>query len=732
MRRIAFSGMILVLMLSAAFGVRYALTVSAETLPQEGEWYATFEYNGNTYAFSHAYTEDYWTTVVGEEFANAENASPDGNAGQKGQAWCNDRLITEGTDDRYSDWFLPNFNEMVVGRNDYEGGDPLDVDPPSLCHGFSNMPLRALWTSTTCFEGATAYERAYFLYPLSSRVDCSDIPDYMACENESSPDSHWGCYDKKDYGPVHTCPLVRCVRVVSVPATATPTATNTPVPPTNTPTPTNTAVPPEDTPTPTATNTAVPPEDTPTPTATDTAVPPEDTPTPTATGTVVAPTDTPTPTSTPSPEIVLSLALFEEPVGAVFRVPISIQNAVDMDGWTVEFTFEPELIEPTTVVEFTSFLDGAPIGPTFEEGRVSLGELGVGSAVSGDGVLAYVEFRALRIGSTPLAFGETGLLGPSGWQPHITENGFVMVYEGPSPTPTATATATPVPPNTPTPTPSPTPSPETLLRLDQFDVARGTLFWVPVSIENAVDMDGWTVEFTFEPAVIAPTTVVNFTSFLDGDPIGPTFEEGRVSLGELGGPPVSGDGVLAFVEFEALRPGTTVLAFGETGLLGPSGWLPHVVQNGRVQVLGPTDTPTPTPVLPTGTPTPTATDTPVPPTHTPTPTPTEPPVPPTQTPTATPFVSPLGTPTATPTATPTDTPVPPTQTPTATLPESPIETPTETPTPTYPASPLIEAAPRVLPGPTPTSPGPGAGPRGAAPPSKRYPAGPGRRLWRRR
>jgi hypothetical protein len=317
----------------------------------------------------------------------------------------------------------------------------------------------------------------------------------------------------------------------------------------------------------------------------------------------------------------------------------------------------------------------------------------------------------------------------------VTQNGVVVVYEGP--TPTATATNTPGPPtDTPTPTPTPTPGgPETVLRLGQFDVAVDTVFWVPVSIENAVSMDGWSVEFTYGPEIIASTNVVNFTSFLNGLPIGPEFKEGRVKLGELGGPPVSGKGVLAFVEFRALRPGSTALAFGETGILGPTGWHPHSTQDGGVLVLGdtptpthtpvlPTDTPAPTatdtPVLPTDTPAPTATDTPVLPTDTPTLTPTDTPVPPTETPTATPFVSPP--------ETPTETPVPPTATSTAT----PFVSPIETPTPTYPASPLREAPPRVLPGPIPTSPRPGVGPRGAAPPSRRYPARPGRRLWRRR
>jgi hypothetical protein len=426
---------------------------------------------------------------------------------------------------------------------------------------------------------------------------------------------------------------------------------------------TDTPVLPPDTPTPTvmATDTPVLPPDTPTltATATDTPVPP-DTPTPTTTD-----MPTPTPTSTPSgAETVLRLGQHEVVVGTVFQVPVWIENAVDMDGWTAEITYDPEVIMPTTVVEFTSLLVGNPIGPEFEEGRVSLGELGMGVAVSGDGVLAFVEFEALRPGSTSLVFGETGLLGPFGWHPHVAEDGTVLVLEEPTDTPvppTATDTPTPVPPTdtpsptvtatdmpvppteTATPTPTPTPSgPETALRLGQFEVPVGSRFWVPISIESAVEMDGWTVELTYQPGVIAATTRVDFTSFLTANPIGPEFEAGRVSLGELGmGEAVSGDGVLALVEFEALQPGTTSLVFGETGLLGPSGWHPHVTEDGTVLV---SEEPTPTPTAETPLPTATSTevspvDTPVLPPDTPTPTPDLPM--PTQTPEPPPPPSPL-------------------------------------------------------------------------------------------
>jgi hypothetical protein len=403
---------------------------------------------------------------------------------------------------------------------------------------------------------------------------------------------------------------------------------------------------------------------------------------------------------------VLSLGTLEVAAGAVFRVPVSIENAIDMDGWTVEFTFDPEVIRPTAGVDFTSFLDGDPIGPDFEEGRVSLGELGTGEAVSGDGVLAYVEFTALRPGTTALALGETGILGPSGWQPHVTQDGVVVVSEEATPVPptatgtvipvtaTATSTSTPEPTDTPTPTPTPLPQ-QTELRLPALEVADDTVFFVPVEIENAVALEGWTAEFSYDPEIISRTLQVVFTSFLDGDPLGPNFADGTVSLGEYGSEEAaSGDGVLAFVEFIAVRPGISELTFGQTGLLGPGGWQPHGTRDGYVVVIGgvtppptplPTDTPTVPPPPPTNTPTvgPPSTNTPTATpwsTSTPAATPSS-----TSTPTATPPDSPIGTPTSTSTSTPTSTP-------TATPPDSPVETPT----PTYPSSPTGGAPERGI------------------------------------
>lgn len=260
-------------------------------------WYATFDYGGETYAVSHAYAEDNWVDIIGG-YANAENPAPDGNAGEKGQAWCNEVVVTSGSDDRYDDWFIPNMDEALAMRNNYRGSDPLDVDQPELCQGYDHPGMDELWTSSTCFEGTSSGDRAFEIYPLDANVVDDYVKRYMHCENEGS-DSHWCCIVKEGYGPVHACPMGRCVRVIGG-ETPTPTTTSTPTDtPTATPTATATDAP---TPTPTETPTA---RATDTPTATPTEMPtatPTDAPTATPTGTPTAtPTETATATATDTP-----------------------------------------------------------------------------------------------------------------------------------------------------------------------------------------------------------------------------------------------------------------------------------------------------------------------------------------------------------------------------------------------------------------------------------------------
>jgi hypothetical protein len=323
--------------------------------------------------------------------------------------------------------------------------------------------------------------------------------------------------------------------------------------------------------------------------------------------------------------------------GSVFWVPLSVENAVEMQGWEADVVYDPSVINPTGQVAFTPFLSGSALPPDFQEGRVRLGELSAEEPASGDGELAYIEFRALRAGTSQLGLEDTSVLRPDGSpKPHTITNGYVRVAEPvqATPTPTDTPTQTPVP--TPTETPSPTatapaptdtptstPVPEqTKLKLPELGMGAGSVFWVPLSVENAVEMQGWEANVVYDPSVIAPTGQLAFTPFLSGSARAPDFREGRVTLGELSaGEPASGDGELAFIEFMALRAGTSQLDLENTSVFRPDGSpQPHTTTNGYVTVLAPVQ-PTPSPSsTPTAIPVPTPTDTP---TATPVPAPTD-------------------------------------------------------------------------------------------------------------
>nr|MBC7245924.1 hypothetical protein [Chloroflexota bacterium] len=172
--------------------------------------------------------------------------------------------------------------------------------------------------------------------------------------------------------------------------------------------------------------------------------------------------------------------------------------------------------------------------------------------------------------------------------------------------------------------------------------------------------------------------------------------------------PFTGTGRLASLTFQGLAPGTTALHFCYAkGSTRDSFSLWSATMDGSITVIGPTDTPTQTPVptdTPTQTPTNTLTDTPTPtPTSTPTDTPTQTPVP-TDTPTKTPVPTDTPTQTPVPTDTPTQTPVPtdtPTPTPVPTDTPTPTPTPSETPTPTETLTPTSTPTPTETWTPTP-------------------------------
>jgi cell division septation protein DedD len=354
----------------------------------------------------------------------------------------------------------------------------------------------------------------------------------------------------------------------------------------------------------------------------------------------------------------LALPGLDVEAGTVFSVPLSVENALGMQGWKADVVYDSRVITPTGQVTFTSLLRGLPLGPSFREGLVTLGELSAGEHTSGDGELAFIEFVALQVSASQLNLEDTWVLGSDGTsQPHGRTSGYVSVREPvqhtpsatatptatpvPSPTYTATPTEAPTPTATPTRAPTPTLTPtgtatptatasvptdtptstqapdNTVLTLPGLEVRAGTVFSVPLSVENALGMQGWTANVVYDSGVITPTGHVTFTSLLRGLPLAPDFREGLVTLGELSAAAhASGDGALALIEFVALQVGTSQLGLGDAWVLGPDGTSrPHGTINGHVSVLEPMQ-PTPSPTdVPTATspPAPTDTATPTPP-----------------------------------------------------------------------------------------------------------------------
>lgn len=136
--------------------------------------YATFEHGGREYFVSAAYQEGTW---------------------EESLAWC--ESIGEG-------YRLPTLDEAIAMRNNWNGNDPMDAEPPAICQGFPSTGVVELWTSTECGS-----KKAYAIHKLSTTI--IDRTGMIECENESE-DSHFCCMPQKNYGPTHACPLARCVQ----------------------------------------------------------------------------------------------------------------------------------------------------------------------------------------------------------------------------------------------------------------------------------------------------------------------------------------------------------------------------------------------------------------------------------------------------------------------------------------------------------------------------------------
>jgi len=200
---------------------------------QSDQWNSEFQYNGQTYEWSEEYVEDDWLDIVGGNRYET-NHPPDGNVGDKGQAWCKDLTGEDG-------WFLPNLDEALAGRNNYVGDDPLGMSPPDMCGPIvCAAEIPQLWTSTTCGDSSWQ-RRAYALHDKDINVIDDNAEDIAECHNNGDQE-HWCCWEKIGYYGHHWCPMARCVRIVGddptptvdppppLEPTATPTATPEPTP----------------------------------------------------------------------------------------------------------------------------------------------------------------------------------------------------------------------------------------------------------------------------------------------------------------------------------------------------------------------------------------------------------------------------------------------------------------------------------------------------------------------
>ncbi len=248
----------------------------------------------------------------------------------------------------------------------------------------------------------------------------------------------------------------------------TPTETPTVVPPTETPTeipapptesPTVTPVPPTESPTP------APPTEVPTESPTVTPVPPTESPTP------APPTEVPTesPTATPVPAEPLELILGDASgnVSDEIVVPITVQNAENVDAFGFQITQSVDLLDfeavdsaGTLTEDFFRIIASELDDPA---GAIQIAAIGGTSSITADeGVLLKLRFTATAAGETTLNFEEVlDDLADAG----ITSNTVTISEVEATPTPTVTPetpveTPTPTALPTDTPTPAPTPTPD--------------------------------------------------------------------------------------------------------------------------------------------------------------------------------------------------------------------------------------------------------------------------------
>lgn len=171
-------------------GLVVLLALTAKPVNSEGldaAPYATFEHNGVHYYVSAAQQEGTWEDAV---------------------AFC------ESLEWNGGGWRLPTLEEAISMRSGWDGNDPFDVNQPTVCQGYDHPGIPELWTLTECDEcGQCSGGRgAYTIHPSDVTI-LTDAHTKNVCSHEDDPVlGKYCCLVKEGYGPIHACPVARCVQ----------------------------------------------------------------------------------------------------------------------------------------------------------------------------------------------------------------------------------------------------------------------------------------------------------------------------------------------------------------------------------------------------------------------------------------------------------------------------------------------------------------------------------------
>jgi hypothetical protein len=121
-------------------------------------------------------------------------------------------------------------------------------------------------------------------------------------------------------------------------------------------------------------------------------------------------------------------------IGDTFTIPISITGAVDLQFFQFDLSFAPLIVQANVAGATAGALlpaDWFFTSPGFMDnaGGQILGVSAFGSAVSGDGVIANIEFTALAKGVSPLIFSAVAV---NLFEPFDIVNGQIRVVPEPA------------------------------------------------------------------------------------------------------------------------------------------------------------------------------------------------------------------------------------------------------------------------------------------------------------